>query len=48
MRRRRHSAEEIINKLREAEVGLAYGRAIAEMCRQLGFSEQTVYRWRNE
>jgi transposase-like protein len=48
MRRKRHSAEEIINKLREAEVGLAKGRALAEICKQIGVSEQTYYRWRRE
>ena len=48
MRRKRHSAEEIVNKLREAEVGLSEGRAIAEVCKQIGVSEQTYYRWRRE
>lgn len=48
MARKRHSAEEIINMLREAEVGLASGRGVAEMCRVLGVTEQTYYRWRNE
>ena len=48
MARKRHSAEEIINKLREAEVGLASGRGVVEMCRALGVTEQTYYRWRNE
>jgi transposase-like protein len=48
MRRKRHSAEEIINKLREAEIGLAQGRAIAEVCKQIGVIEQTYYRWRRE
>lgn len=48
MRRKRHSAEEIVNKLREAEVGLSEGRAVAEVCKQIGVSEQTYYRWRRE
>jgi transposase-like protein len=48
MRRKRHSAEEIVNKLREAEVGLAEGRSITEVCKQIGVSEQTYYRWRRE
>ena len=48
MARKRHSAEEIINKLREAEVGLASGHGVREMCRVLGVTEQTYYRWRNE
>jgi len=46
--RKRHAAEEIINKLREAEVGLARGMAVPEVCRKLGVSEQTYYRWRKE
>jgi transposase-like protein len=48
MARRRHGAEEIINKLREAEVGLARGLAVPEVCRKLGVTEQTYYRWRKE
>ena len=48
MSRKRFSAEQIIHKLREAEVELAEGRAIAEVSRQLGISEQTYYRWRQE
>jgi transposase-like protein len=48
MRRKRHSAEEIVNRLREAEVALSKGQAIAEVCKQIGISEQTYYRWRKE
>ncbi len=48
MARKRHSAEEIIGKLREVEVGLAGGRKIGEMCRSIGVTEQTYYRWRAE
>ena len=48
MARQRHTAEEIINKLREAEVGLAKGMAVAEVCRKLSVTEQTYYRWRKE
>ena len=48
MGRQRHAAAEIINKLREAEVGLAKGLAVAEVCRKLGVAEQTYYRWRKE
>ncbi len=46
--RQHHTAEEIINKLREAEVGLAKGLAVPEVCRKLGVAEQTYYRWRKE
>jgi transposase-like protein len=48
MARKRHTAEDIINKLREAEVGLAKGLAVPEVCRKLGVTEQTYYRWRKE
>ncbi len=48
MARQRHTVEEIINKLREAEVGLARGLAVSEVCRKLGVTEQTYYRWRKE
>jgi len=48
MSRRHHRAEEIINKLREAEVGLANGLTVPEVCRKLGVTEQTYYRWRRE
>jgi putative transposase len=46
--RRHHRAEEVINKLREAEVGLANGLTVSEVCRKLGVTEQTYYRWRKE
>ena len=48
MGRIRFRAEDIINKLREAEVLLSQGQAIPQVCRHLGVSEQTYYRWRRE
>ena len=48
MAKRRHTAEEIINKLREAEVVIAVGRTVVEAARRIGVSEQTFYRWRAE
>ena len=48
MSRKRHTPEQIIGKLREAEVGLANGQTVLEVCRTLGISEQTYYRWRKE
>ena len=48
MARQRHSAEQIIGKLREVEVGLAGGRKVGELCRSIGVTEQTYYRWRAE
>ena len=48
MSRRRHSPEQIITALREAEVGLANGKTVGMVSRELGISEQTYYRWRKE
>jgi transposase-like protein len=48
MGRKRHTAEEIIGKLRTAEIELAKGLATAEVVRKLGTTEQTYYRWRKE
>ena len=48
MSRRRHTPEQIITALREAEVGLANGKTVRMVIRELGISEQTYYRWRKE
>ncbi len=48
MARRRHTAEEIIHKLREAEVALSQGKTVSQACKQLEVTEQTYYRWRKE
>ena len=48
MARKRFSAEEIIQKLREAEVHLSQGNMIPEACRKIGVTDQTYYRWRKE
>ena len=48
MGKKRHSAEEIITKLREAEVLQSKGQTVLEACRQIGVSEQTYYNWRKE
>jgi transposase-like protein len=48
MPRKRYSPEEIVNKLRQAEVELAKGRTVAQVCKQLGVTDQTYYRWRRE
>jgi transposase-like protein len=48
MGRKRHSAEEIVNKLRLAEVELGKGTPIASVCKTLGVTETTYYRWRRE
>ena len=48
MSRRRFKPEQIIRMLREAEVGLFQGMKVRDICRGLGISEQTYYRWRRE
>ena len=48
MPRKRFTPEQIITKLREAEVLLSKGRKVAEVCRQIDVTENTYYRWRKE
>jgi putative transposase len=48
MSKKKHTAEEIVTKLREADVMLAKGQTIGEACRQLQISDQTYYKWRKE
>ncbi len=48
MGRKRHTPEQIITGLREAEVGLARGKSVKLISRELGITEQTYYRWRRE
>jgi transposase-like protein len=45
MPRKRYTPEQIISKLREAEVLLSQGQAVTQASKQLGASEQTYYRW---
>jgi putative transposase len=45
---KRHTAEEIVSKLRQVDVLLAQGRAVADAVRSIGVTEVTYYRWRNE
>jgi hypothetical protein len=46
MKRRRHSPEQIVRKLRETDRLLAEGREVPEVCKQLEISEATYHRWR--
>jgi putative transposase len=46
--KKRHSAEQIVGKLRRADIELGKGLKVPEVCRQLGISEQTYYRWRTK
>jgi transposase-like protein len=48
MPRKRFTTEQIISKLREAEVELSRGKKVPIICKQLGVTEQTYYRWRKE
>ena len=48
MAKKRHTSEQIIRKLREAEIELAKGQPMAGVCKKLGITDQTYYRWRKE
>jgi putative transposase len=48
MPRKQYTAEQIIDMLRQAEVELAQGVTIPLVCRKLGITDQTYYRWRKE
>jgi putative transposase len=47
-KQKRHTAEAIIAKLREADVELAQGLSVGQVCRKLEISAHTYYRWRRE
>lgn len=48
MARKRHTAEEIVTKLRQVDVLMAQGRQVADAVRAIGVTEVAYYRWRNE
>ena len=48
MAKRKHTPEQVTNKLREAEVAIATGSTVAEAARRIGVAQQTFYRWRTE
>ena len=48
MSKKRHTAEEIVAKLRQVDVLVSQGQNIADAIRQIGVSEVTYYRWRQE
>ena len=48
MVRKAYTPEQIINKLREAEIHISQGISIAEASRRIGVTQQTYYRWRKE
>jgi len=48
MKRKRHSAEQIVRHLRDAEQLLGSGETFGQACKKLGISAQTYYRWKRE
>ena len=48
MVKQRHSSEQIIRMLRQGEVLLSQGKNINEVCKELGISDATYYKWRKE
>jgi len=46
--KKRHSAEEVVSKLRQADLALGKGLRVPEVCKELGISEHTYYRWRQK
>jgi transposase-like protein len=48
MGRKRFSAEEIVNRLRQADVLISQGQTVSQVCKQIGVTDQTCYRWRKE
>ena len=48
MARKRYTPEQIIRLLRQAEVLSSQGRNVSELCREIGVTENTYYRWRKE
>ncbi len=48
MKQNRHTVDQIIAKLRRADVELGKGKKVPEVCRLLGVSEHTYYRWRQK
>jgi transposase-like protein len=48
MNGKRHTPEQIIHKLRQAEVELGQGSTVPQVCKKIGVTEQTYYRWRTE
>ena len=45
--KKRHKPEEVVAKVREAEVEMGKGVPVDEVCRKLGISEATLFRWRH-
>ena len=48
MPQKRHTVDQIVSKLRKADVELGKGKKVPEVCKLLGITEQTYYRWRQK
>jgi putative transposase len=48
MKRKRHTPQQVVRKLQEAQAAMAAGRELAAVCQMLGISEQTYYRWKSK
>lgn len=48
MKRKRHTTDEVVRKLREAEALEGQGQTVAQVCQKLEISEQTLHRWRKQ
>lgn len=48
MKRRLHTPEQIVNKLRDADAQIAAGSTVEQVCKQLGISDATYYNWRKQ
>jgi transposase-like protein len=48
MKRKYHTAEQIVNKLRQADSVIASGGTLTQVCKQLGISVATYYNWRRQ
>jgi transposase-like protein len=48
MARKKHSAEQVVNLLRQIEVAIANGKTTSLACKEVEITEQTYYRWRRE
>ncbi len=48
MKRKRHTPQQVVRKLQEAQAALSAGRELGAVCQMLGISEQTYYRWKSK
>jgi len=48
MKRKRHSPEQIVKHLRDADALLGQGKTVAQVCKKIGVTEVTYYRWRRQ